>query len=115
MPADRVHELARGRVWTGADALANGLVDELGGLDRAAAVARRRAGMPTTAPLRIYPRTSPLDRLRPGAGDAHPAALLPTLPPSIFAETWGPVWRLATQVGLSPYGPLVLPGPWSIE
>ena len=44
MSADRVHELARGRVWTGADALANGLVDELGGLDRAAALARGRAG-----------------------------------------------------------------------
>jgi protease-4 len=115
MPADRVHELARGRVWTGADALANGLVDELGGLDRAAAVARRRAGMLAAAPLRIYPRTSPLDRLRPGSGDAHPAALLPTLPAFAFAETWGPVWRLATQAGLSPYGPLVLPGSWSIE
>src|SRR5215467_6572259 len=110
MTADRVHELARGRVWTGADALANGLVDELGGLDRAAAVARRRAGLPAAAPLRVYPRTSPLDRLRPAAGDAHPASLLPA-----FAETWGPVWRLATQGGLSPYGPLVLPGPWSIE
>jgi len=113
-----VHELARGRVWTGADALANGLVDELGGLDRAAAVARRRAGLPAAAPLRVYPRTSPLDRLRPGSGDAHPAALLPTLPtlpPSALAETWGPVWRLAIQAGLSQYGPLVLPGPWSIE
>jgi protease IV len=110
MPAERVHELARGRVWTGADALANGLVDELGGLDRAAAVARRRAGLAAAAPLRVYPRTSPLDRLRPGSGDAHPASLLPA-----FAETWGPVWRLATQAGLSPYGPLVLPGPWSME
>ena len=35
LTAERVHELARGRVWTGADALANGLVDELGGLDAA--------------------------------------------------------------------------------
>ena len=65
MTAERVHELARGRVWTGADALANGLVDELGGLDAAAAIARRRAGLPEAAPLRIYPRTAPLDRLRP--------------------------------------------------
>jgi len=110
MPADQVHELARGRVWTGADALANGLVDELGGLDRAAAVARRRAGLPGTAPLRIYPRSSPLDRLRPGSADARPAAAL-----SAIAEAWGPVWRLATEVGLSPAGPLVLPGPWSFE
>jgi protease-4 len=120
MPADRVHELAKGRVWTGADALANGLVDELGGLDRAAAVARRRAGLPAAAPLRVYPRSSPLDRLRPSSGDSHAARLLPAdlLPAGLSlgaAEAWGPVWQLAAQVGLSPYGPLVLPGPWSFD
>jgi protease IV len=118
MSADRVHELAKGRVWTGADAVANGLVDELGGLDRAAAVARRRAGLPAGAPLRVYPRNSPLDRLRQSSGDARPASLLPAgllsaLPP--VAEAWGPVWQLAAQVGLSPYGPLVLPGPWLFQ
>jgi protease-4 len=116
MPADRVHEVARGRVWTGADALANGLVDELGGLDRAAAVARRRAGLPAASPLRIYPRASPLDRLRPGSGDARPAALLGGSPvAALLAEAWGPVWRLATRAGLPPYGPLVLPGTWSFD
>jgi protease IV len=118
MPADRVHELARGRVWTGADALANGLVDELGGLDRAAAVARRRAGLPAAAPLRVYPRSSPLDRLRPSSGDSQAArllggSLLPALP--AVAEAWGPVWQLAAQVGLSAEGPLVLPGRWLFE
>jgi protease IV len=118
MPADRVHELARGRVWTGADALANGLVDELGGLDRAAAVARRRAGLPAAAPLRVYPRSSPLDRLRPSSGDSQAARLLggsvlPALP--AVAEAWGPVWQLAAQVGLSAEGPLVLPGRWLFE
>jgi len=112
MSADRVHELARGRVWTGADALANGLVDELGGLDRAAALARRRAGLPDGAPLRIYPRNSPLDRLRPGS-DARQAALVPGA--SLLAEAWGPVWRLATQAGLTPYGPLMLPGTWTFD
>jgi protease IV len=118
MPPDRVHELARGRVWTGADALANGLVDELGGLDRAAAVARRRAGLPAAAPLRVYPRSSPLDRLRPSSGDSQAARLTDLLPAGLSfgaAEAWGPVWQLAAQVGLSPYGPLVLPGPWSFD
>ncbi len=112
MSPGRVHELARGRVWTGADALANGLVDELGGMDRAAAIARRRAGLPATAPLRIYPRSTPFDRLRPSA-DSRRAALVPGA--SVLAEAWGPVWRLATQAGLTPYGPLVLPGPWTFE
>jgi protease IV len=112
MSADRVHELARGRVWTGADALANGLVDELGGMDRAAAIARRRAGLPATAPLRIYPRSTPFDRLRPSS-DSRQAALVPGA--SLLAEAWGPVWRLANQAGLTPYGPLMLPGPWTFE
>jgi protease-4 len=117
MSAERVHELARGRVWTGADALAGGLVDELGGLDRAAAVARRRAGLPANAPLRIYPRVAPLDRLRAPASSDAPAAALPSgaISGALLAETWGPVWRLAAQAGLSPYGPLMLPGHWSFE
>jgi protease IV len=113
MSVQRVHELARGRVWTGADALANGLVDEVGGLERAAAIARRRAGLPAAAPLRLYPRNTPLDRLRPASGDARPAALVPGA--SLLAEAWGPVWRLATQAGLTPYGPLMLPGRWTFE
>ncbi|MDP3179149.1 MAG: signal peptide peptidase SppA [Spirochaetaceae bacterium] len=35
MTAERVRELGEGQVWTGREALANGLVDELGGLDAA--------------------------------------------------------------------------------
>ncbi len=104
----RVHELARGRVWTGADAQDNGLVDELGGLDRAAAIARSRAGLPMSAPLRIYPRARPLDRIRPPASSDGRAGPL-------LAESWGPVWRLAAQAGLPPYGPLILPGSWIFE
>lgn len=42
---ERVHEIARGRVWTGEDALKIGLVDELGGLDRAFEVAMELAGL----------------------------------------------------------------------
>src|SRR5712691_1533985 len=52
LSAERVHELARGRVWTGADALANGLVDELGGLDRAVGLARAKAALPPAALLK---------------------------------------------------------------
>ena len=110
MSAERVHELARGRVWTGADAADNGLVDQLGGLDQAAEVARRRAGLPANAPLRAFPRTSPLDRLRAGSGDGHGAGGV-----SLLAESWGPAWRLAAQAGLAPYGPLLLAGSWTFE
>ena len=74
MTYERVHELARGRVWTGADAHERGLVDELGGLHRAAELARERAGLPDDAPLRRWPQTSPLDRLSPPRSSEDPAA-----------------------------------------
>jgi protease IV len=116
MTVERVHELARGRVWTGADALANGLVDELGGLDRALAVARGRAGLPDSAPVRAYPRVRPLDRLRPAASsESRGAAGASLLVPGLMAESWGPAWRLAARAGLSPHGPLALPGSWTFE
>jgi protease-4 len=35
---EQIDEIARGRVWSGADALKRGLIDELGGFDRAVAV-----------------------------------------------------------------------------
>jgi len=49
---ERVDELGRGRIWSGADALAHGLVDELGDLDAGITVARRLAGLPDDAPVR---------------------------------------------------------------
>ena len=40
---EKIDALAQGRVWTGQQAKQNGLVDELGGLDRAVSVAKQRA------------------------------------------------------------------------
>jgi len=121
MPAERMGELARGRVWTGADAAANGLVDELGGMAAAAEIARRRAGLPPGAPLRIWPRLTPLDQLRPPeSSEARPAAAAALDLGFGFADGsayggWGPAWRLAARAGLPPYGPLILPGTWIIS
>jgi protease IV len=114
MTVEQVHEIARGRVWTGADAARNGLVDELGGMSAAAEIARRRAGLPADAPLRAYPRLTPFDQLRaPESSESRPAAAA-TLDLR-FADAWGPAWRFAAQAGLSPYGPLMLPGRWTIR
>ena len=124
MPAEQVHELARGRVWTGADAIANGLADEAGGLREAIAIARKRAGLPADAPVRIYPRLSPLDQLRPAeSSEAKPAARAQLgmgafgagALAALFADGWGPAWRFAAAAGLPPYGPLTLPGVWTIS
>ena len=55
-PAE-IEPLAQGRVWMGDQAKANGLVDELGGLDRAVQLARQKAGIATSAKvsLVLYP------------------------------------------------------------
>lgn len=45
MSYDEVHKIARGRVWTGADALGIGLVDTLGGIDLAVSIAAEKAGL----------------------------------------------------------------------
>jgi len=45
MSYDEVHKIARGRVWTGADAIGIGLVDTLGGLDLAIRIAAEKAGL----------------------------------------------------------------------
>jgi protease IV len=120
LTAGRVHEIARGRVWTGADAARNGLVDELGGLDMAVRIARRRAGLPREAPARPYPRVNPLDRLRPAeSSEDRPAAaarlLSGRLAAGLLTESWGPVAGLAARLGLPAGGPLLLPGTWVIN
>jgi protease-4 len=45
LPEERLEALARGRVWTGADAHSHKLVDELGGFQHALTLACNRAGL----------------------------------------------------------------------
>ena len=46
LPAAEVAKVAKGRVWTGEQALGLGLVDKLGGLAQALALAKQEAGLP---------------------------------------------------------------------
>ncbi len=46
LPLSQVQQIAKGRVWTGADALNRGLVDQLGGFWTAVDDARKLAGLP---------------------------------------------------------------------
>lgn len=74
-----VEEVARGRVWTGADARERGLVDELGGLRTAIDRAKVRAGLEPETDVRIvnYPGSSVRDMLRPKASSQPAAASVP--------------------------------------
>ena len=72
MAPARVEQVARGRIWTGAQALSHGLVDRLGGYREVLDVTRAALGLPADAPLRIrrHPaRRMLLDRLRGGGPD----------------------------------------------
>ena len=64
LPLERVLEIARGRIWTGAQALDLGLVDEIGGLRDAIGAARQFAGIDAEARIRLrrYPaQRSPME------------------------------------------------------
>ncbi|MBR6054090.1 MAG: signal peptide peptidase SppA [Bacteroidales bacterium] len=57
LPVERVDEIAQGRVWTGADALEIGLVDEIGTLNDAIAYAASLAGFEEGAyAVAAYPK-----------------------------------------------------------
>jgi len=63
-------KLAHGRVWTGRQAKANGLVDELGGLDKAVEIAKELAGIPVEENVSLlhYPKKKGLWSLFFGGG-----------------------------------------------
>ena len=82
MSEANVERLAEGRVWTGAQARQHGLVDALGGLDRAIALAKERAGIPADTEVEIvnYPARKSLaelivERLAGSGGDGEAEAL----------------------------------------
>jgi len=52
---DQIEPLAQGRVWLGAQAKQNGLVDELGGLDRAVELVRQRAHIAASDKITLVP------------------------------------------------------------
>lgn len=111
LSAEGMEAVARGRVWTGADARDNGLIDAFGGLQEAAAQARALAGLAPDAALRPLPMPKPLDRLARPKSSADPRAAVGA-GPAVAAWSgwsgWG-IWaELAAALGLPAAGPLTL-------
>ena len=54
---DQIEPIAQGRVWLGSKAKAHGLVDELGGLDTAIELVKKKAGIPASEQVSVvvYP------------------------------------------------------------
>lgn len=103
LPKEKLLEVAKGRVWTGEEAKALGLVDELGGFPAALRLAREEAGIPSETGIRVkvFPERRPrwrtlledlLDPRREGASESLVRLL----------ETVQPVVRIAEDMGIGP-------------
>jgi protease-4 len=104
MDRDSVHEIARGRVWTGADAAGIGLVDILGGLHDAVRIARERAGLASDAPVRPAVHVPMRARLTSPTSSRDPRAAAAT-----HLGGWGDLAAVASSLGLPAAGPLSMP------
>ncbi len=75
LPPGRIDRVAEGRIWSGRDAKAVGLVDDLGGYRKALAAVREEAGLEPDEPLRLKrfpePETGLERALRDLAGGAE--------------------------------------------
>ena len=71
MDIEKVDELGRGQIWLGSEAVANGLVDEIGGLVAAKAGLRTELGSPVRF-VYLLPGQSPFSMM---VGSMHGAAL----------------------------------------
>lgn len=104
MSVEDVHAIAKGRIWTGADALSNGLVDELGGLHEAFALARTTAGMVDDAPVQVFPTPkSPIELLLEqvqggGSKNSEQAAMISRIK---LLEFLRPILHIVEQTSLS--------------
>jgi protease-4 len=77
LPVERVRQIARGRVWTGAQGKELGLVDQLGGVTEAIGKARELAKIPASQSVRYkrYPKAeSPWEALSSAFGVSSEAA-----------------------------------------
>jgi protease-4 len=82
-PIAEIENIARGRIWTGSDALGIGLVDELGGLRDAMRIARERGGLSADAPVRHALHVPPLARLGRAKNTEDPRAVANAVLPEL--------------------------------
>ncbi|HTA45750.1 MAG TPA: signal peptide peptidase SppA [Bryobacteraceae bacterium] len=109
-PVSAIEPIAQGRVWLGDQAKANGLVDQLGGIDRAIQMVKAKAGIATgtDVSLVLYPaKRSLLEMLvRPNA-DAEADAMLAGVGLESIRSAWHDaslrVWMRGGMLRMMPF------------
>lgn len=98
MEIERLEGIAGGRIWTGAEALEHGLVDEIGGYDSALRKAKELAGIEVDGPETVL-KISPPRNVRPMPGE----------PAGSLHRTFGDIKRTLSELSgdrvwaLAPY------------
>jgi len=92
MSFTQAEKLAHGRVWSGRQAVENGLVDELGGLDRAVEIAKELAGLSKEEKVKLvhYPKKRGLFEILLGKGGGTSAIrwIMYSFVHNELRETW---------------------------
>jgi protease-4 len=97
MSLEAVDAVGGGRVWTGQQALENGLVDQLGDLQAAISKARELAGLPEDAPAVLFSgKAKPM--IPQVAEQANPAAVLRYLYDNLQGIRGTTLWLLPLEL-----------------
>lgn len=113
---DEVERLAGGRIWSGRQAHALGLVDHLGGIEEALADARERAGLQARYPVAFVTprlRRSLLEVLLPRiAAQARPAAPVSTIAMEAARSAGIEAWLTVVLASSGPEPAVWMIDPW---
>lgn len=101
-PVAQIEPVAQGRVWLGAQAKANGLIDATGGIDRAIELLKQKAGIPRDEQVKLVsypPRRTIWDQLF-----GRPAGAFTVPPPLAFLKRFATrTWIKGGVLKLMPY------------
>ena len=107
MELDSVLASAKGRIWTGADALDRGLIDALGGYTVALRLARKEAGLEEDAAisLTVFPREKEpieviLEELMQEGSDNSEQAALHVSTRARALDALKPLYHFASRLGV---------------
>lgn len=103
---DQIDAIAQGRVWMGAQARDNGLVDQLGGLDQAIAIVRQKAHLSATGATNLVmfpPRRSLLEVLANSSSETDAEARLETRLRKVVPGLPGPAILKGGMLRIFPY------------
>jgi protease-4 len=101
MEADQIDAVARGRVWSGEDALAHGLIDAVGGYRTALAEMRDLIGLEPDAPVELVPMPRPLSPFEQFVKALDGEVSAGSLPALLGAENHSVVAEAAQELGLA--------------